>query len=91
MIPSPSTASTAMCGRPAPPGTGAPGQRHRPRLGARLGQRAQPRVPAVRAGAPSSYPVSESSGKTTTRDAAARTAAACAIAFWVTSYGTHSG
>ena len=80
-----------MCGRPASPGTGAPASATDP-VSAHASARGHSRgSAAVRADAPSSYPVSESSGNTTTRDAAARTAAACATAFWVTSYGTHSG
>ena len=91
MIPAPSTASTAMCGRPASPGTGAPASATDP-VSAHASASGHSRGSwAVSAGASSSYPVSESSGKTTTRAAAARTAAACATAFWPTSYGTHSG
>lgn len=43
------------------------------------------------AGPSHSYPVSDSSGKTTTRARAARTASACARAFCATSRGTHGG
>src|SRR5262249_17997026 len=46
---------------------------------------------AAIAGASSSYPVRESSGKTTTRVPAARTVAAWVTAFTPTSKGTHSG
>src|SRR5690242_10928245 len=42
-------------------------------------------------GASSSYPVSDSSGKTTTRAPAARIAAAWASALAATSYGWHAG
>ena len=63
-----------MCGRPASPGTGAPASAtdpasaHASASGTSRGSRAES------AGASSSYPVSESSGKTTTRAAAAGTA-----------------
>jgi hypothetical protein len=49
------------------------------------------RSSTVIAGASSSYPVRESSGKTTTRAPAERTVAACITAFAATSQGTHSG
>src|SRR5258708_5833331 len=64
-----------MCDRPASPGTGAPTSAtdpvsaHASTMGIRRGSW------TVIAGASSSYPVSESSGKTTTRAPALRTAA----------------
>ncbi len=85
MTPVPSTASIAMCERPSSPRTGAPASATDPVsaqasiIGASRGSS------AVIAGASSSYPVKESSGKTTTLAPAARIVSACVIAFTETS------
>ena len=80
-----------MCDRRASPDTGAPTSAsapmsaHASTTGARCGSS------SATTSASSSYPVSDSSGKTTTRVPAERTAAACANALPATSYETHGG
>src|SRR5205823_3134106 len=79
--------SVPMCG----PGTGAPASATEPVSAHASTSGASRASSAASGGASSSYPVSDSSGKTTTRAPARRTRAACARAFAATSKETHSG
>src|SRR5579864_2630423 len=84
-------ASIAMCDWPASSLTGAPTSANDPVSAQASMIRVSRGSSTEIAGASSSYPVSESSGNTTTRAFAERTAAACDFAFVATSYDTHNG
>src|SRR6266542_4307604 len=87
----PSTASIAMCNRPDPPSTGAPTSASVPDAAQASTIGANRESSTATVGASSSYPVRDSSGKTTTRAPAARMVAACVNAFVATSHGKQGG
>jgi hypothetical protein len=84
VTPSPLAASIAMKTRPSGPATGAPASASAPVAAQAPTSGASRSSPRLTGEASSSYPVSDSSGKTTSRAPAARTAVACAAAFAAT-------